>query len=424
MLSSTSSTLGFWAGLVSFFHSAPVVTVPVNQVGQKVVVVASSKIFIPTDDSAKRSAVDTKKTEKVSPPSCSRSGMTVVAAPQDGKKAEAKEARRDEKKGAEEINDVLSGATYQRLKTFAYPGDKADVPFCTLLCLPNGSIGYYVTYGRYAQVIGDSCAVEFKTNKKLSVGSGFLPIATMIDANRLVAVVHCDKVHDFDQKMFVFDVTSGCEETSFCDEHVVLTSKSYYGDSPYQSTYLSSALHRICALTVCPNGNIVTGSPHGKIKIWDTTSLHTCEISLALYYKCIKTIEPYVDITYAGSLIDREPTEELLCSLAALSDADVVYGLYDGTLKTLHLDDGKQEVLSASHAKAVTALVAISDTIFASGSADGTIKIWKLDKHKGFVCTQTLQGHDTDIVSLVVNQQYELFSLSEDGTINVWRFAV
>jgi WD40 repeat protein len=120
-------------------------------------------------------------------------------------------------------------------------------------------------------------------------------------------------------------------------------------------------------------------------------------------------------------LIERELTEELLCSLAALSDTDVVYGLYDGTVKTLHLEDGKREALGEHHAKAVTAVVAIDNKTFASGSADGIIKIWRLDKQNRFVCTQTLQEHTVGIVSLAVNAHYELFSLAEDGEMKIWR---
>jgi len=434
------SQIWHFAVALSFLSgSAPVVTTVKDPGGQRVrAVPIITRLPKSAHQDKKPLVVDTKRLEKADPlhgiansmgsmrvaeassatksseakdASNSVGSMRVVEALSAVKSAEAKDTEAEVKRGTAELKDATNDGTYRCVTTFAYPGNKEDVPFCALLSLPGDRVGYYVTYNRYARVIDGERVTEIAASSDYPKGSCFLPMAVMLDEKRLVVVSHLCQMLGCDQQMCLFDLSSGREIAEFQDKVGVLASRSRFGDCSYQTTHWSTQLERICALTVCPNGTIITGSPLGTIKAWDTKKP----------YACTKTLAPYVEIAYSSSLIGREPCEELLCSLSALSDTDVVYGLYDGTVKTLHLEDNTREVLGERHAKPVTAVVAIDNKSFASGSADGVIKIWRRDKRNRFVCLQTLQEHAKGIISLVVNNHYELISLSQDGEMRLWR---
>jgi WD40 repeat protein len=160
----------------------------------------------------------------------------------------------------------------------------------------------------------------------------------------------------------------------------------------------------VCVLATCPNGQLVSGSPDGTVKIWD---IEKC--------CCSKTIQqPITDAQ--DPRFDGLP----LSSLAVLSDGYVVYGLQDGSIEQLNLKSGHRMQLDRLHKGEVTALAAFSDTMFASGSSDKTIKIWEWDANKGFKCMHTLREHDSGILSLVARSKHELVSFAQDGTIKRW----
>ena len=70
------------------------------------------------------------------------------------------------------------------------------------------------------------------------------------------------------------------------------------------------------------------------------------------------------------------------------------------------------------HKHSVRTLCHLEKDIFASGSFDGSIKIWKLNEDKEI---QTLEGHNSYVISVIKIKNGDLVSCSNDHTIKLWR---
>ena len=70
------------------------------------------------------------------------------------------------------------------------------------------------------------------------------------------------------------------------------------------------------------------------------------------------------------------------------------------------------------HRHSVRTLCQIDEDIFASGSFDGSIKIWKLNEEKEI---QSLEGHESYVISVIKITNGDLVSCSNDHTIKIWR---
>ena len=58
------------------------------------------------------------------------------------------------------------------------------------------------------------------------------------------------------------------------------------------------------------------------------------------------------------------------------------------------------------------------DNLFASGSFDKTIKIWDINTKK---CVQTLEGHASNVICLLLHSSGLLISSSGDRNVKVWK---
>jgi WD40 repeat protein len=272
------------------------------------------------------------------------------------------------------------------------PGGANDAEFATLLRLPSGEIAYFISYGSQVAILDCGGQALFKQDFSVLSGRYFLPMAVALNKNRVVAVVHNSNLIKGDQELWILDRSLGTRAPMLRESAM--------------RAYAIKGLERIAALTTCPNGLLISGSVSGKIVVWDMDK-----------YSRQKGLRP--GGVYKGFTTE---IEELLCSLTALSDENIVYGLYDGTIKIVNLVTGRRKVIGRKHAKAITALVTISETMFAAGSEDATISLWRKEENGAWGCFNILEGHKAGIVSLAMNKNGELVSLAKDGDIKVWGY--
>jgi len=304
--------------------------------------------------------------------------------------------------------DEAKAPWYMCVETSSLLAADDDIERYALLVLPNGNLGYLFA-GRDGVTI-----VDRERNKQVvrllhDEGTCYLPIATTLRDGRFVMVLHGSSLINRDQKMLIYDETLNGKPVFFEDRVSAL-----------DGAYFSSWLERICAMAVCPNGLLVTGSPGGTIKVWAPRML-CCQQTVA---SCTFPFIPSVARSADGGQREYSVGEEYVCSITALSNTYVAYGLYDGTIKLLNLINGAKKTLGACHYGAVTALATLSDDTFASASSDRMIKIWQTDDGMGVGCIQVLKGHRGGIISLVARKTKkgsELISLATDGEIKVWR---
>jgi WD40 repeat protein len=304
--------------------------------------------------------------------------------------------------------DEAKEAHYACEQTLSLPGGEEDAERYTLLILPNGNIGYLFADRGCATIVDSESnkPVMTRLNKN---GVCVLPIATTLSGGRFVMVLHGNGLPERDQKMLIYDETLD-RKTMFFEDRVITLNGALF----------SSQLERICAMTVCPNGLLVTGAPGGTIKVW-APSMLCCQKTIA---PCTLPFIVSEVLSADGGRREYSMGEEYLCSITALSNTYVAYGLYDGTIKLLNLNNGAKKTLGTCHYGPVTALTMLSDDTFASGSSDTMIKIWQTDDGMGVGCINVLKGHRGGILSLVARKTKrgcELISLATDGEIKVWR---
>jgi hypothetical protein len=366
----------------------------------------------------------------------------------------SKEAVNTERSSAHDADDGSPQvATWQCMATTQCPGTAADYAWYTLVCLPNGDLGRVLCNGCEATIVDIDEHVTVMTLMDTARGH-FYPAVALTTRGYLVAPVYCSAIEQYQKpneapsqigpfgripycQLRAWDITSDSKRQFIFNEPVPMCIKkrldprtdifvSVEAPRDFEAESKSSELGYLCALTVCPNGRLISGSPDGTMKIWDLGEF-SCERTFLPRYGerlCKHLIRAnYVD----DKMVEMRETmyvEELLCSLVALSDLYVAYGLYDGRIKIVNLKNGCRCALGKCHHGAVTALVKLPGGRFASGSADQTIKIWQSDDDDGFECIQTLKGHHGSITSLVARvtkRGYELISLATDGEIKYWR---
>ncbi|KAI8099820.1 phospholipase A-2-activating protein [Halteromyces radiatus] len=162
----------------------------------------------------------------------------------------------------------------------------------------------------------------------------------------------------------------------------------YESFSPSSPLYtLVGHSENVCALSVTPNGDIISGS-------WDQTAIVWKNFQKAY------TLEGHT-AAVLGVLGFENDT-----FLTASAD------------KTIRLwQNGKHTKTFNGHQDVVRGLTLVPGVGFASCSNDGTIRIWSLNGE----CLQELYGHTSFVYSLATLTTGELVSSGEDRTVRIWK---
>ena len=365
---------------------------------------------------------------------------------------DAKEA----KKSAAAAATVLE-ERWECVGTMQCPGTVDDYTLNTLVILSNGHVGTVFCDGREATVTDLESRVTVKT-LRAPERSHFYPASVLVAEHCLVAPLNCSEIpqlQEFERdgttkrpidplgrvthcQLRVWDITATSEWSRIFYEKLPRYVKKDVArglevvdwtvdpKKVNEKPAFTSELAYLCALAVCPDGRLLSGSANGTIKIWDVDTL-LCTRTLGPRYEsrfCERTVRANY---HNDDMVKQQETmyvDELLCSLTALSNLHALYGLCDGKIGIVNLKTGQRFVIGTCHHRAVTALVTLSEELFASGSADGMIKIWQTDDDDDFDCVQVLRGHRGRILSLVSRMTKtgrELLSLDSEGEIKIWR---
>ena len=162
----------------------------------------------------------------------------------------------------------------------------------------------------------------------------------------------------------------------------------YYKKSLYKT--LKGHEDCILSMTLLKNEKLCSGSADLTIKIWDWKE-----------GKCINTLVGH---------------EKWVKSLCQLENGNIISGSDDMTIKMWKENDCIKEFIGHNHS--VRTLCIISQDIFASGSFDGTIKIWDINSMEAI---QTLEGHQSYVISVIKISNGDLISCSNDHCIKIWR---
>ena len=165
--------------------------------------------------------------------------------------------------------------------------------------------------------------------------------------------------------------------------------------------------HEIHALALLPKHRmIVSGGYRGFIKLWN----HDCaERPFTFNSGLVRSIPN------SGWLI---PLSEVH-ALVALPDERIVAALSDGDIKIFAPNSGKKLAVLEGHKSDVRSLLLLSPTILVSGGEDMTIRVWNLAKGKD-QCIKTFRGHTKAVIALAKIDEKRFLSGSEDGTIRTW----
>ncbi|PRP83720.1 hypothetical protein PROFUN_09052 [Planoprotostelium fungivorum] len=104
-----------------------------------------------------------------------------------------------------------------------------------------------------------------------------------------------------------------------------------------------------------------------------------------------------------------------VCSLAELSNGQIVTGSWDKTVKIWTLD-GTCTATYSGHRHPVLSVIGLSNGQIASGSADNTVKTWRSDGS----CTASFFGHADSVTSVIQLRNGHIATSSQDKTVKIW----
>ena len=168
--------------------------------------------------------------------------------------------------------------------------------------------------------------------------------------------------------------------------------------------------HQDCILTMIlfKNKKLCSGSADLTIRIWDWIS-GQCEFFFVAHEKWVKclcelnlNINKNYDILISGS-------DDMKIKIWK------IFSNIEDNFDKYYFEKYK---IFVGHKHSVRTLCHIEKDIFASGSFDGSIKIWKLNEDKEI---QTLEGHNSYVISVIKIKNGDLVSCSNDHTIKLWR---
>ncbi|CCG84657.1 protein of unknown function [Taphrina deformans PYCC 5710] len=141
----------------------------------------------------------------------------------------------------------------------------------------------------------------------------------------------------------------------------------------------------VCALDVCPDGSIISGSWDGTAKLWKDGA-------------CLNTMEGHEGAVWA----------------VLYTEHGILTGGADRTIRLWR--DGKQ-VKNYPAGKDCVRALALHPLGFVSAGNDAIIR---LHTFEGLV-VQELEGHESFIYNLATTAEGDIFSVAEDRTLRVWQ---
>lgn len=183
------------------------------------------------------------------------------------------------------------------------------------------------------------------------------------------------------------------------------------------------------ALIVLHDGNLVSGSANGSIKIWRKHKIYEIIRNFHGHSGAVHCFTIFSNTDFASASADKtiriwsssgDHKRTLyghtgsIWSLAALSNGDLASGSCDGTIKVWNRNGHLKKTLS-DHSDCVKTLLVLNDGFLASGSSDHSIKIWNRTGH----VIQTHRYHKGQVLALAQLPNGDLLSASNDGSIKI-----
>eukprot|EP00735_Rhodelphis_limneticus_P000138 TRINITY_DN1021_c0_g1::TRINITY_DN1021_c0_g1_i1::g.29865::m.29865 TRINITY_DN1021_c0_g1::TRINITY_DN1021_c0_g1_i1::g.29865 ORF type:complete len:793 (-),score=165.54,sp/Q9Y263/PLAP_HUMAN/33.54/8e-129,WD40/PF00400.27/3.6e-05,WD40/PF00400.27/6.7e-09,WD40/PF00400.27/3.4e-05,WD40/PF00400.27/5.9e-09,WD40/PF00400.27/3.9e-07,WD40/PF00400.27/2.3e-07,WD40/PF00400.27/2.9,PUL/PF08324.6/3.2e-32,PFU/PF09070.6/1.5e-25,BBS2_Mid/PF14783.1/74,BBS2_Mid/PF14783.1/76,BBS2_Mid/PF14783.1/2e+02,BBS2_Mid/PF14783.1/0.021,B len=144
----------------------------------------------------------------------------------------------------------------------------------------------------------------------------------------------------------------------------------------------------VCALAVCSNGDIISGSWDSTARVWRNG-------------ECIQTLEGH--------------TAAVWC-VAQLPDGSIITGSADRTLR--RWKDGRTVQQFTGHEDCVRSLRVLPNGQFLSCANDGDVRVW--DANTGG-CVAVVHAHDQYVYCLDVQPAGLVATASEDRTVRLWQ---
>jgi WD40 repeat protein len=256
-----------------------------------------------------------------------------------------------------------------------------------------------------------------------------------------------------------------------CDNSIRIWDKT----ENYKTTHiLKGHSNFVKVLIQLTDGKIASGSGDGTIRIWNLKDFkceniidgHTCAIYSLIHlpsYKLVsvsndKSIRVWDTKHNFKCLQVLEDKDSFVFSIAALKDGKIATGSGDSLIQIWELKDQLKCSHSLDgHSDLVTCIIQLRDGRLASGSRDKTIRLWDYgtlkcinvfkqynavysliqlrdgrlasgidntirlwDPKENFKCTNTIEGHQGSVNSLVQLKDDSLVTGSSDNTIRIW----
>jgi WD40 repeat protein len=219
--------------------------------------------------------------------------------------------------------------------------------------------------------------------------------------------------------------------TGTCDTNVALSSHNWY------IRINKEELNSFAILSNKTNEEtlrIVTGSSHGRLRIFKIEETVKCYVSFRGHYDAITCLTKYPDGRMVTGSNDHtlkiwefEKDTISNCTffghndcvncIAICSDGRIVSGSSDKTLKIWNVQTKMCDITLTGHDDSVTCLAVYFDGRIISGSRDGTLKIWNTDTGK---CDATFKGHLGGINCIAISPDGKIISGSNDRTLKIW----
>jgi hypothetical protein len=191
-----------------------------------------------------------------------------------------------------------------------------------------------------------------------------------------------------------------------------------------------------------------------------------CELSFAvgLGDGVIKIYSRNSDTNKYEMTKEYKPHSTKVCTLLYLPKKDYLLSAsYDKTIHVLNLSDGRTIKRLVSHAYGVTSFLQLNDETFATGNLRGKIKIWSIKSDIEYVTTimahnsfgnylhlnllgnefmisrkgdefkiwdlknyesMNFYKEDSDIIKLIVTENYDIVTATKNNQVNVWKVSI
>lgn len=185
----------------------------------------------------------------------------------------------------------------------------------------------------------------------------------------------------------------------------------------------------IYSLLILPNKDIVSGSLHGLIEIWNPQGNKKFSFHAHTNIVCSLTMLPdgrFISLSndctvkiwnpFTGNCDLTVRNNNGIPGIGILLTGNVVTAFMDSTLRIWNPLTGKIKFTLKGHTDEIFCLIVIPDGRIVSGGKDRTIRIWDLKTGKKPL---VLKGH-TNTVKCITFINGDIISGSEDTTVRIW----